>query len=638
MSTPECVTIDFETLAIEPRPYYPPRPVGVAIKEPGRRPEYLAWEHPSPTSRSESGNNTTKAKAQARLSRFWRSRRPLLFHNAKFDLEVARVWLDLPYPSWQRIHDTLLLAFLVDPNAEVLSLKPLAERHLGVPPSEEFDLQAWIVQNVPKARRAKTRWGAYIADAPVRLVGPYAKGDVARTWGLFKKFWKVIAWSDDLKRAYDRERRLMFTLLRMEDRGLPIDVPGLEAAIVTAQEDLDRIDSWTRRRVGAPGIDLNKKGDLADALESCGAVKEWILTPKGARSVAIENLQEVVVDKKLLTALRYRALLANQLRTFARPWLAMAQANDGLVCPSWNQVRQADERQRGRAIGARTGRLSSSPNVQNIPKKPRPLVTTAREFATLRWRGEDPLLVPIGGLSFIDLRALIRAPRGQRFFNLDYNQHELRILAHYAGGAMLQAYLDNPKLDHHAHARKLINLELGTSFARKPVKNTGFGIIYGMGLPALADKIEEDVETAKLIRTAYRGIFPGLPEFEKECQRRGRDGEEVTTWGGRKFVVEEPRYVDGRWRTFEYKIINTIIQGSAADCVKEAMVTYDEDPDRAGDLVLSVHDELLGVADARLAKSELVRLRDHMMRPKFRLPMVADGKTGKTWRACASPS
>mgnify|MGYP001306802780 CR=1 FL=1 len=112
--TPDCIVVDFETEAIESRPRYPPMPVGVALYSPGPtypgpntgapEPSYMAWGHPS-------GNNCTMEDAARRLKVAWATGKPILFHNAKFDMEVARVHFGLPYPKF---HDTMFLLFLAD--------------------------------------------------------------------------------------------------------------------------------------------------------------------------------------------------------------------------------------------------------------------------------------------------------------------------------------------------------------------------------------------------------------------------------------------------------------------------------------------------------------------------------------------
>ena len=128
------VTVDFETEAIELRPKYPPKPVGVSIWLPeAEDPLYYAWGHPS-------GNNCSFEEGRKALAQVWGSE--LLFHNARFDTEVAREHLELPYPKDPtRVHDTMFLLYLDDPQADSLSLKPSAHRVLGIPPTEQEALQ-----------------------------------------------------------------------------------------------------------------------------------------------------------------------------------------------------------------------------------------------------------------------------------------------------------------------------------------------------------------------------------------------------------------------------------------------------------------------------------------------------------------
>ena len=127
------IVVDFETLPIEPRPQFPPVPVGVALQRMGGgRGSYLSWGHPS-------GNNTTRAEAVRKLREFWRGEEELLFHNAPFDIAVAEERLGLRQPAWHRIHDTLPLLFLDDPRAPIQqSFHPDSSHRQGdqvLPPS-----------------------------------------------------------------------------------------------------------------------------------------------------------------------------------------------------------------------------------------------------------------------------------------------------------------------------------------------------------------------------------------------------------------------------------------------------------------------------------------------------------------------
>ena len=261
------ITVDFETHAIEPRPNYPPIPVSVAILEEGRKPEFLSWGHPQK-------NNTTKTEAKKRLRKVWRHPDGLLFHNSRFDLDVAETHLGLKPPPWHLIYDTLLESFLFDPNLPVLSLKPLAEHLLKEPPEEQDHLRDWAVANI---KEATTRnFGAFISKVPASIVEPYAVGDVKRTLALHKYFLKKGFYSRS--EAYERERRLMPVLLDMERRGVPIDVKHLESADDYERlEILDRVRRALKNVVsGTPGYRCDQCGYASLVLQwQCSGCRSW---------------------------------------------------------------------------------------------------------------------------------------------------------------------------------------------------------------------------------------------------------------------------------------------------------------------------------------------------------------------------
>ena len=610
------VCIDFETAGIERRPAYPPKPVGVAIKLGGRRSEYFAWGHPE-------GNTCTKARAREVLTELWaeakRGKVTLLGHNFfKFDQEVAETHFGLTPPGVDRVDDTFLLAFLDDPNAEVLSLKPLAEKLLGHKPVERDRLQEWIIGNVPGAKRAPTKWGAHIAKAPGALVAPYARGDVDRTYALHKLLAPRIAADARLAAAYVREKRMARLTLQMERDGVPINSLALARAATVWREDLAKLERWLFRQLGVRRLDFAKSQQLAQALEDSGYVDEWYYTPKtNQRSTTMRDLQEVVKDPGIMAALTHRARLAYVLRTFAGPWREMAQANAGRVAVEWHTVRGANERAAGRALGARTGRLSSTPNFQNVP---RAIEALPLPVSIARRLGPAPFL-----------RQFVRGSAGECVLVRDYSQQEFRILAHYEHGRLQQAYKDDPALDMHTLAQGLINAELSASFSRRQIKGVGFGILYGMGLDKLAASIGVDREAAKTIRTAYKAMAPGIKELERTLRVQSAKNEPLRTLGGRAYRVEPPKHIGGYYREFEYKLLNTLIQSSAADMTKDAMLAYADDPTREGRLILSVHDELVVVAPKAAGLEELARMKRAMESVPLDLPLLSDGKMGKSW-------
>lgn len=605
MKPPEVVTIDFETAAIAPRPAYPPKPVGVAIQEPGKQGQYLAWGHPS-------GNNCTCERATRLLQGLWRNAHnvPLLFHNAKFDLDVAATHLDLPVPAWGNYHDTLFLLFLHDPHAPSLSLKPSAERLLKVKPSEQADLATWILNHVPEAARAKTQWGAYISYAPGDVVAPYAKGDVSRTAKLFKYLHPKV-YGDGMRDAYDRERNLLPILLHNEKQGIPINVRALARDVKFYEHWLELADDGIRVILNAPYLNIDSDAELATAIDYADMANTWKLTPTGKRSTSKKNLD--LSDVNLTAALEYRSALSTCLSTFMRPWLITAQQSNGHIYTNWNQTRQSGETSKG---GTRTGRLSSNPNFQNIPK-------LFKEIANLP---DDVPPLP-------NMRQYIIPGMGNTILHRDYNQQELRILAHFEQGKLLEMYKQNPRTDIHEEVQKFINTTLNADYDRSVAKTFDFGMIYGMGIPSLAAAAKTEVEQARQIKQAHRKMLPDIAALENDLKHMGRTGEPIHTWGGRLYYCEPPAFSKkyNKEMTFEYKLLNYLIQGSAADCTKEAIIRF-ESLRKESAFMLTVHDENNARAPVKAAKQEMKLLREAMESIEFSLPMISDGKiSNKSW-------
>lgn len=176
---PTLTAFDFETEAIDVRPNYPPRPVGLAIYIDGQEPYYLAWGHPT-------GNNCTLESTLLVINEYFRNPDyEFIAHNLSFDAAIVEEKLGIEL-QWSKCHDTMLMAFLLDPFGE-LSLKPLAENWLGEPPTEQEEVRDWLIKH-GVVRANDKQWGAHIGKAPGDVVGPYAIGDVQRTLNLYKLF------------------------------------------------------------------------------------------------------------------------------------------------------------------------------------------------------------------------------------------------------------------------------------------------------------------------------------------------------------------------------------------------------------------------------------------------------------------
>lgn len=638
------VTVDFETFAIEARPNYPPKPVGISIKYRGEKARYYAFGHPT-------NNNCTEAEAKAAAAKAWKHAGGLLCQNSKFDVDVAEVHWDLKPPKWQDIHDSMFLIFLDDPNQKTFSLKPSSERLLGMKPDERDAVADWLIKNQPVkgVRITKKTAGAYIAYAPGDLVGKYANGDTIRTEKMFN-FLMPKTVKRKMVEAYDRERELMLNLLDMERTGLPVHHKKLAADVALYSEWFKKIDAWVHKRLKLKTeINLNSGEQLFDAMLKAKVVdrKKALLTPTGKYQTNKEALLVAVTDKELLAVLKYRTQLKTCLSTFMIPWLtttdtvratkkptkelkALFAEDKSLIFTSWNQVKGSEG---GGNAGARTGRLSSKPNFQNIPKVF--AFIFAHEEAHLPKKERQGLpRCPIKGLPKLpQIRTYVAPFPGDVLIDRDYSQQEPRILAHFDGGALLRKYKENPWIDFHDFAKEEL-ARVGLHYARKHVKNTNLGLIYGMGVGELAERNGMEVEEARKLKGAIMRLYPGLKEMYAEARRRAIANEPVRTWGGREYYCEPPAIINGRLKTFDYKLPNALIQGSAADCTKEAINRYYRAKKRTHKLMLNVHDQLTSSVPKREERQGMALLKREMESIEFDVTMLTEGSASNdNWGA-----
>lgn len=611
--------VDFETEAIESRPNYPPKPVGVSIQLPGDRPRYYAWGHPTE-------NNCSMPEARERVKDAYQYR--TVFHNAGFDTDVSECYMGLRPKA---VDDTMFLAFLNDPYERQLKLKPLAEKHLGMKPEERDELKDWILENIKEARRKKTKWGEFIHLAPGSLVGRYANGDVARTSGLFHKL-KPLIIERDMVEAYRRELRVLPIVMDMERSGVRVNLRALKKALPIFKHLDERLVRNIQKRLGVGkefNVDSNQQ--LAKALVASDKLSAIVKTKKGAVSTKIDVLRTTCTDKKLLQLMAVHSVVDTYINTFIIPWIAQAEITDGRVLPRFNQVPNDG------GGGARSGRFSSSdPNFQNVPAD----VEESKNKDTLlllqRWLQADY------GYRFLGLRDFIIPDDGTILAAVDYNQQELRILAHFEHGILAQAYIEafekGLKFDVHEYCRQLVKDAIGVDFPRKHIKITVFGIIYGMGVGKLAARLEVDNKTAATVRDGILEAVPGIKRIMNELKVLARKDKPLITWGGRQYYCEEPRYVEdedgnSRFVSFEYKMLNYKIQPSAADCTKQGMINVHEQVPEAR-IALQVHDELVCMIKR---KEDGERIAQAMCDVDFDVPMVAEAKySTKTWARVAA--
>jgi len=587
-------TIDFETEAIEAYPNFPPKPVGVSIwYAHAEKPTYLAWGHPN-------GNNCTFDEAKAALAAIWTQ--PLLMHNARFDMAVAHKWMDLRWSkSPTDIHDTMYQLFLYDSNADTLSLKPSAERILHLPPDEQTALKAHLAS---KGFTGKD-WGAHISKGDGDIVGTYAEGDVYRTRKLHEHLYDHVNKTGMLA-AYRREQRLAPILSANERDGIRIDLPRLEQDAEVYERAHTTISHMLGSLLG--DINLDSSVELASALLQKGFAVEsdFLRTPTGKLATNKASMDGAVKDPNLRSLLGYRGNLKTSLTTFIRPWLEKGRLCGGRLHPQFHQVRGSD-------YGARTGRMSSSdPNFQNVPT----------EF---KWSA------PEGLPDLPAMRRYILPDEGHVLVSLDFASQEFRIAAHFAEGAAAEIYRSDPKADFHQRVADMLKTDAGLDLPRKQVKIVGFSLLYGAGLVKLGESLGVDKGTAQKIRNHYFQVLPGMKELMDDVSSRGRKGAPVKTWGGRQIYAEPPKVVNGQHWDFSYKLVNYLIQGSAADQTKEAIneAGYKNQHRR---FLASVHDENVYSIDPEQLGEEIPEIRAAMESGAgWDIPWKTSVEVGPNW-------
>jgi DNA polymerase-1 len=609
------VAYDFETEEIKDYPQYPPKPVGISIYEKGGTPHYYAWGHPT-------GNNCTEDEAIQAISKYWHSAEyELVAWNSPFDRLICHVHWGLPLNSAAKQHDGLVLAFLLDPHARELGLKPVAEKELGLPPEERDAVKDWLVSN-GVCKDSKRAWGAHISKAPGDLVGKYADGDTLRTLQLFELQYKKIVDSGML-RAYEREMALQPIMLTASIEGIPVSAENLKRDIDMYTEALVRVDARIFELCGVGPFNINSAAQLADAIDRVVPGIVWPLTKTGRRSTSKATMEHVLgsLQGELLALLQYRASVNTCVNTFMKEWLRQAThpEGDGKIHCLWHTTRSDDG-------GARTGRLSSNPSFMNIP------TLKSAKFAKCIELWEEHLKdLGIPGLP--NVRYYIDTCNDDyAVAKRDFSSQELRVLAHYEDGPLLQAFKADPSLDLHQWACDKIKELTGIVITRKQAKTVAFSILYGSGLAKLAEGLHTDQDAARVIKDAYLDAIPGIAQLSTQLKARAKQGRPIRTWGGRQYYVEPPRFdpEEGRWRSFEYKMLNYLIQGSSADISKDAIIEYDAKKQH-GTFLLMVHDELVIKVHKDHLASEMQILKECMESVPLDCPLTSEGEVGRNY-------
>ncbi|WP_319778716.1 DNA polymerase I [Maridesulfovibrio sp.] len=391
---------------------------------------------------------------------------------------------------------------------------------------------------------------------------------------------------------------LIPVLADMEKAGITIDLAAFADFLAEVNERINELTGIIHERAGEP-FNIRSSQQMATVLFDTLGLKPGGKTPKGALSTANSVLEKLTGQHEIIAdILEYRKM--EKLRsTYLEPLPKLVNAN-GRIHTNFNQLATA------------TGRLSSSgPNLQNIP---------------------------IRGDQGKRMRACFTAGKGLRLAAADYSQVELRVLAHFSGDPALVSAFEHDEDIHSRTAALLFDRDPSevTSDERRNAKTINFGLIYGMGPQKLSRELGININEAKEFIAKYFEKLDVLKEFYDSVVEQGREKGYVTTFSGRRRLLPELHSTNQQILSqARRQAINTVIQGSAADIIKLAMIKVAENPEikhLGGRLILQIHDELL-VEGPEENIEEIGRLLQQDMQTVATLavPLKVDLGLGRNW-------
>lgn len=536
--------------------------------------------------------------------------------NSKFDRAFGEVG-GYALPGDGLWHDGMVQAHIVNERRS-LKLKDVADSLFG-PDASDLQKQVKAFLTAERARRAKEARAQGIelvepnySDVPDELIVPYGMEDVKLTRRVCDAERPLLEMSPELVELYDFEMDVLDALYAMEKRGLPADREGYAKLEVEVVENLERLEqrcvALAREGLGADA-EFNPKSSaqIIQALKARGADLSFMEKSDGEiKSADKENLS-AVDDELALAVLEFRAeekvhstyvrpMIHRHYDTSIRSWVEPFIAPDERIHANYRQV------------GARTGRMScSGPNMQNQPR-------------------DD-----------LRLRYNVVAEPGMKLVACDLSNIEMRLFAAYSGdGKLLEAARNGT--DFHALTAKMMGLtdrkRAGGSVesARQRAKILNFAIIYGIGANGIRKQQRVGMSEARLMRRRYFDAYPEARRLMGRIEAKLYSQGYIKGLWGRRYRAENAQRE-------AYKFTNYLVQGTAADLLKQALVRLHKD---GVPVVGLVHDEVIAHVpekDAEEVKHLIIkRLTEHDDRLGGIVPLEAEGDIVDRWSQAKNPN
>ena len=505
--------------------------------------------------------------------------------NIKYDLEVLRNYgVHLKGKMW----DTMIAHYLIQPELRH-NMDYMAEVYLNYKTIHIDELIG------PKGKNQKS-----MRDLPPTDVYEYAAEDADITLRLKNELEPKLKEADVEHLFYDIEMPLMPVLAEMEMNGVCIDTDSLKE---TSEVFTTRMQELEQRIYQLAGEEFNiaspkQVGDIL--FGKMKIVDKPKKTKTGQYVTSEEVLQQLKNKSEIVEDILNHRGLKKLLGTYIDALPKLINARTGHIHTSFNQTITA------------TGRLSSSdPNLQNIPI-----------------RGEDGKEIR---------KAFIPEP-GCLFFSADYSQIELRVMAHLSGDENMIAVFREGKDLHAATAATIYKKDIQdvSRDERTKSKRANFGIIYGITVFGLAERLDISRDEAKQLIDGFFETFPQVHHYMELSKQKAREKGYAETVFHRRRYLPDINSHNATVRNFaERNAINAPIQGSAADIIKVAMIRifnrFNEEGIRSK-MILQVHDELnFSVYPEEKEHVEKIVIEEMQRAYNLNVPLIADCGWGENW-------
>ena len=548
--------------------------------------------------RHEGGGNLDEAMVKRWVASVLRLPCPKIMHNAAYDLG----WLKAEgFEVNGVIYDTMLAAPLIDENRFSYSLNALGYDYLQEVKSEQ------ALKEAADDFGVDAKGGLW--QLPAMYVGAYAEQDAALTLKLWHHF-KTILRKEELESIFELETNLLPTLIDITYHGIRFDRKKCEQLIDTLKtREINTIKQI--KDLAGVSVEVWAAASIAKAFDKLGIPYPKTETGKPSFTKAFLDTHAHPIAKLIVEARE----LNKTHGTFLLPYLDYS-AKTGRIHPHINQLRSDSG-------GTVTGRLSmASPNLQQVPAR-------------------HEVIGPM-------VRGLFLPEEGQLWAANDFSSQEPRLLVHYArlvdlpgADEMAQQYQQDPRTDFHQMVADL------ASIPRKQAKTIGLGLMYGMGKAKMAASLDLSVDEASAIINKFHQNVPFLKgtinAVMKRIEHPASNGSIRTLLGRRcRFNLWEPmefginkalpreqavlEYGQRIKRAYTYKGLNRLIQGSAADQTKAAMVALKKE---GFNLLLQVHDEIAISVESREEAERASQVMQDAVR--LEVPSVVDVELGTTW-------